>query len=135
VPVSFRDYSVERRLDTLGVPGLLGAPGRILQIHQRWDMFSHTGPPIRGWPGVVVTARDGRVLSLLEDGRELVINPEGARTSGSAGAERTLGGLFYIPQTNGDTPAERGVRRCGRTDMGSRPSGDPDQRAALGFCS
>lgn len=77
MPVSFRDYSVERRLDTFGVPGLLGAPGRILQIHQRWDMFSHSGPQIRGWPGVVATTSDGRVISLLEGGRALPPDADG----------------------------------------------------------
>ena len=71
IPVSFRDYSVERRL------GLLGAPGRALQLHQRWDMFTHAGPQMRGWPAVLAITDDGSVLSLLEGGRVLPVASDG----------------------------------------------------------
>ncbi len=63
VPLSFRDYAVERMM------GGIGGIGRVAHLHQRWDMFYRVGPEIRGWPLLVGTGSDGRQLSLLEEGR------------------------------------------------------------------
>lgn len=63
VPLSFRDYAVERMM------GEIGPIGRIAHLHQRWDMFYRVSAEIRGWPLVVGTARDGRQVSMLEGGR------------------------------------------------------------------
>ena len=75
VPLSFRDYAVERRL------GRAGWIGRVLHLHQRWDMFHRVGPQVRGWPLVIGTTRDGHQISVLEGGRtfEGVAHPRPAR--------------------------------------------------------
>lgn len=63
LPLSFRDYAVERRM------GSCGWIGRVTAMHQRWDMFFRVGPEMRGWPVIVGTLEDGRTVSVLEDGR------------------------------------------------------------------
>ena len=63
VPLTFRDYGVERML------GPVGWIGRVAGLHQRWDMFHRVGAEIRGWPLIVGTLGDGRRISVLEGGR------------------------------------------------------------------
>ena len=65
VPLTFRDYVVERML------GNLGWIGRVASLHQRWDMFYRTSVEERGWHVVIGTLEDGREISLLEGGRPL----------------------------------------------------------------
>ena len=43
-----------------------------------------------------MTARDGRVLSLLEDGRELVINPEGGHAPPGVPELNARWGVYFI---------------------------------------
>ena len=62
VPLSFRDYAVERKM------GKLGWIGRVFALYQRWDMFESVGPEIRGWPVIVGTLSDGRKVSVLDEG-------------------------------------------------------------------
>ena len=69
VPLSFRDYAVERRM------GPFGWIGRVTGLHQRWDMFERAGPEMRGWPLVVGTLTDGQKVNVL-----------GADVAGKAGA-------------------------------------------------
>jgi hypothetical protein len=54
VPLSFRDYAVERMM------GPFGWIGRVTALHQRWDMFERVGPEYRGWPVVIGTLADGQ---------------------------------------------------------------------------
>jgi hypothetical protein len=58
VPLSFRDYAVERQM------GRVGWIGRITALHQRWDMFETAGPEMRGWPAITGTLDDGEKMSL-----------------------------------------------------------------------
>ncbi len=60
VPLSFRDYTVERQM------GSLGWIGRITALHQRWDMFATAGPELRGWPVITGTLDDGERVSVLD---------------------------------------------------------------------
>jgi hypothetical protein len=60
VPLSFRDYTVERMM------GGFGWIGRVSALHQRWDMFSRVGPQISGWPVIIGTLTDGRKMNLLD---------------------------------------------------------------------
>jgi hypothetical protein len=65
IPLTFRDYVVERMM------GDLGWIGRVAGLQQRWDMFYRTSVEDRGWHIVVGTLHDGREISLLEGGRPL----------------------------------------------------------------
>ncbi len=62
IPLSFRDYSVERRM------GGFGWIGRVAALYQRWDMFERVGPEIRGWPEISGTLTDGQKVSVLDGG-------------------------------------------------------------------
>jgi len=62
IPLSFRDYAVERRM------GGFGWIGRVAALYQRWDMFERVGPEIRGWPEISGTLTDGQKVSVLDDG-------------------------------------------------------------------
>ena len=62
VPLSFRDYAVERRM------GGFGWIGRVSALHQRWDMFENVGPEYRGWPVIAGTLTDGQKVSVLDGG-------------------------------------------------------------------
>jgi len=62
IPLSFRDYAVERRM------GGFGWIGRVTALYQRWEMFERVGPEIRGWPVIVGTLADGQKVRVLGGG-------------------------------------------------------------------
>jgi hypothetical protein len=100
VPLTFRDYSVERRL------GVLGWIGRVAGLQQRWDMFHRVGPEIRGWPLVVGTFGDGRRVSVLDGGRpfdEAFATPPGTALAAYPGARWLV--YFTYLRTPGTRPA------------------------------
>jgi hypothetical protein len=100
VPLTFRDYSVERRL------GALGWIGRVAGLQQRWDMFHRVGPEVRGWPLVVGTFGDGHRVSVLDGGRpfdEAFDTPPGTALAAYPGARWLV--YFTYLRTPGTWPA------------------------------
>jgi hypothetical protein len=63
VPLTFRDYAVEREM------GRFGWIGRVTGLHQRWDMFETVGPQYRGWPVIEGTLSSGQKVRLLDGGQ------------------------------------------------------------------
>jgi hypothetical protein len=60
IPLSFRDYAVERMM------GPLGWLGRVTALQQRWDMFERVGPEYRGWPVAIGMLADGTKVNVLD---------------------------------------------------------------------
>jgi hypothetical protein len=70
VPLSFRDYAVERQM------GGLGWIGRVTGLHQRWDMFQAAGPEMRGWPAIAGTLDTGERVSVLDEREVAGMEPQ-----------------------------------------------------------
>lgn len=101
VPLSFRDYAIEREM------GNIGWIGRVFALYQRWDMFESVGPEIRGWPVIVGTLGDGRKVSVLD---ERAVDKDAAQVAPAAPLSFYPGARWLVYFTYLRTPGTKPAR-------------------------